>query len=270
MAPLNITCGTFWRAFAPLFGAGVVGVAAVAPLVARQLAGLPGVAEESLPVLIGAALAQTTLLVAGAVAIGITLAPHLGLRSHLADAGRSGTPLLAMLRSELPVALGTGVIGAALMLAGDAAFRPLLGQSAAALAQAMPHNTLMMTVAGTLYGGIVEELLMRWGVMTLLAWIGWRVTSRLGKGESAAPPQAVMWAAITLAAVLFGAGHLPATAMIVPLTPVLIVRALVLNGIGGMLFGWLYQRHSLEAGMIAHATFHVVVTIVAVVAPTAV
>jgi membrane protease YdiL (CAAX protease family) len=149
------------------------------------------------------------------------------------------------------------------MLAGDAAFRPLMVDSAAALAQAVPHTTLTMTVAGMLYGGIVEELLMRWGVMTLLAWIGWRLTSRAGKREPGAPSKVVMWTAITLAALLFGAGHLPTTAMIVSLTPVVIVRALVLNGIGGMLFGWLYWQRSLEAAMIAHATFHVVATIVA-------
>ena len=74
--------------------------------------------------------------------------------------------------------------------------------------------------------------------------------------------------AIILAALLFGVGHLPATALIVPLTPVVIARAIVLNGIGGLLFGWLYWRRSLEAAMIAHATFHVVATIVALAIPT--
>jgi membrane protease YdiL (CAAX protease family) len=36
------------------------------------------------------------------------------------------------------------------------------------------------------------------------------------------------------------------------LTPALIARALILNGIPGIAFGWLYWRRGLEAAMVAH------------------
>jgi hypothetical protein len=42
---------------------------------------------------------------------------------------------------------------------------------------------------------------------------------------------------------------LPATSAITPLTTTLVVRALVLNGIAGITFGYLYWKHGLEAVM---------------------
>ena len=57
---------------------------------------------------------------------------------------------------------------------------------------------------------------------------------------------------IGLAAGLFGLGHLPATAALLPLTPAVIARALILNGIPGVVFGWLFWRRGLEAAMVAH------------------
>ena len=36
-------------------------------------------------------------------------------------------------------------------------------------------------------------------------------------------------------------------------------RALLLNGIGGVTFGWLYWKQGLEAAMVAHFTANVLV-----------
>jgi membrane protease YdiL (CAAX protease family) len=96
-------------------------------------------------------------------------------------------------------------------------------------------------------------LLLRWGVMSLLVWIGWRIFQR---GQGQAHP-VLVWTAITLAAVLFGVGHLPAMANLVELTPLIIFRTILLNALGGMLFGWLFWRRSLEVAMVAHAAGHV-------------
>ncbi len=253
------TVGASWtRKFAPLFAIGAAGVASLAPSLARQLSVLPGVDQRAIPLLAGAALGQTALILAAAVAVGVALAPRLRLRSHLVAKAAEGTPLLPALRADLPSAVTAGVCGAALMLACDLLFRPWMGDSWTAMERAMPHTTLAVTLAGLLYGGITEELLMRWGVMTSLAWAGWRITQR-GQGL---PRPAIMWVAIVLAAIVFGVLHLPMTAMLTALTPIVIVRGLVINGIGGVIFGWLYWRRSLEAAMVAHAMFHVVATAV--------
>jgi hypothetical protein len=60
-------------------------------------------------------------------------------------------------------------------------------------------------------------------------------------------------------------GHLPATAAVAPLTPLLVARALVLNGVAGIAFGYLYWRHGLEAAMVGHMSAHVVLQIPGVI-----
>jgi len=73
----------------------------------------------------------------------------------------------------------------------------------------------------------------------------------------------VMWAAIVITALLFGAGHLPTTAALLPLTPLVIARALLLNGLGGLVFGWLYWKRGLLAAMLAHFSTDLVLHVVA-------
>jgi membrane protease YdiL (CAAX protease family) len=92
--------------------------------------------------------------------------------------------------------------------------------------------------------GIGEELLMRFLLMTLLTLLFLKLFRM--------PRAAAVWSAIILIALVFGALHLPATAELVALTPLIIVRAMLLNGIGGIAFGLLYWKQGLESAMVAH------------------
>jgi membrane protease YdiL (CAAX protease family) len=104
------------------------------------------------------------------------------------------------------------------------------------------------------YGAVAEEVLLRLCVQTLCA-----AGLRRLRGETVTPPTgATMWPAIAISTLLFGAGHLPAVSRIVPLTPALIARTLLLNGIAGVVFGDLYWKRGLEAAMVAHGTADVV------------
>jgi membrane protease YdiL (CAAX protease family) len=106
-----------------------------------------------------------------------------------------------------------------------------------------------------LYGGVTEELLLRWGLMTVLVWLTWRFLQR----RSGTPQPIYIWLAIVVSALLFGAGHLPATAMQVgELTGYAVLFVIGVNATFGLLFGYLYWRYGLEAAIIAHVTAHVV------------
>ena len=72
------------------------------------------------------------------------------------------------------------------------------------------------------------------------------------------PTVGAFWTANVVAALLFGLGHLPATAALVPLTGIVIVRAVALNGIAGIVFGHLYWTRGLEAAMLAHFSADIV------------
>ena len=77
---------------------------------------------------------------------------------------------------------------------------------------------------------------MRLFLVTLVVW----VIGKLSKQKNDTPTAVSVWIAIIIAAVMFGIGHLPATALLTTITPLVITRAIVLNGIGGIIFGWLY------------------------------
>lgn len=102
-----------------------------------------------------------------------------------------------------------------------------------------------------LYGGITEEVISRFGVMSLFIWL----FSLLFKGK----PNWIYWVGILLAALLFGLSHLPLVFSSNKEASLSIVLYIVLgNMVGGSIFGWLYWKKGLESAMIAHAFAHVI------------
>ena len=70
-----------------------------------------------------------------------------------------------------------------------------------------------------------------------------------------------------VSALLFGLSHLPALAAQAELTVGLVARTVLLNALGGVAFGVLFWRRHLEAAMVAHASAHVVISLIAWVVP---
>ena len=218
----------------------------------------PANTPTGLSVLVLAALSTINplLLVVVACLLGAYTAPRVGLRSYLLDRIGTGDPIWPRLRGDLRLAVGLGLLGAVAIVVIDAALAPFLARDLPIAATAQNPtvvDVLVFVPVRFLYGGVTEEILLRFGLMSALAFAGWYVTGRRGLG----PSSIVMWVAIVVSAVLFGVGHLPALAQTVPLTPFLIARTVLLNAIVGVIFGWLYWRHSLEAAMVSHMTFHV-------------
>ena len=101
----------------------------------------------------------------------------------------------------------------------------------------------------------MEELLLRWGLMTLLVWVAWRLFQK-GQGG---PRPACFVGAILISSVLFAIGHLPLAFMLFPEPSfALIVFVIVGNSAFGLIGGYLYWKKGLESAMIAHALTHVV------------
>ncbi len=124
-----------------------------------------------------------------------------------------------------------------------------------------PANIASMTVSGViasiLYGGIIEEVMMRLFFMSLIAFVIWKVFCKKYDRESI--PTGVFVAANIVAAIVFAAGHLPATAAIFgQLTPMVLLRCFLLNGGFGLIFGWLYRKHGIVYAMMGHALFHII------------
>ena len=111
------------------------------------------------------------------------------------------------------------------------------------------------------YGGIIEEILLRLFLMSLVAFLIWKLFFRkYSKNEI---PQGVFVAANILCALLFAAGHLPVTiSMYGALTPLVLLRCFLLNGGLGLAFGWLYRKYGIQYAMIGHAGAHIISKII--------
>lgn len=112
-------------------------------------------------------------------------------------------------------------------------------------------------LAKVLYGGMVEELMMRWFLMSLLIMILWKIFDRKADKESI--PAWIMVVSNIVIAVLFALGHLPATiVMFGHLSFLIVTRCILLNGSFGLVFGRLYRKYGIQYAMVAHAVTHIV------------
>lgn len=236
-----------WRLGAALWLLGMPGVVAVVWALLPPLAAHAELLRWPLWTVLLLSGVQTAALLALATAVGVWLAPRVGLRAPGMSAWVAGQPVAPALRPQwLPGVCG-GVVGA-LWLWGLSLVQPT------ELQPADPSSAMPFAVK-LLYGGITEELLMRWGVMTLLLWLLWR----LGQRSQGKPGRGLVVLAVVLSAILFALGHLPAAQSLAGvLTPEIVAFVLVGNTAFGLVAGWLYARHGLEAVVVAHVLAHAV------------
>jgi membrane protease YdiL (CAAX protease family) len=229
-----------------LWSAGTLGAVAVTVGLLPQLSAnmpLPG----PLWLIMTASAFQSALLVALAVWGGVALAPAVGLRAPAFEAAALRQPVMAALKPQILPGLIAGVPGG-LLLFGSLRLSP--APIAALQGQFTPP-----LYARVLYGGITEEVLLRWGLMTVFTWLTWRFVQR----KSGAVKVEIVWLAIAASALLFGAGHLPlAHFLIGSLNGQVVFFVVGVNAAFGLLFGWLYWRRGLESAMVAHAVAHLV------------
>ena len=105
-----------------------------------------------------------------------------------------------------------------------------------------------------IYGGVIEEVMLRLFWMSLVAFL---LSLFVNKGQGT-PSDKLIIVANIISALLFAIGHLPATAVLLGITPLIVFRCILLNGGIGLMFGWLYHKFGLRYSMLAHAGCHLV------------
>jgi membrane protease YdiL (CAAX protease family) len=220
-----------WKTFGKLLAAGIFGTICVFPYIltlqAEQLALLP----ISIPLALALSLIQTTVLLSLSIFIGLLLGKKVGLK---VDFNKISFKKTASLSIKL------GILAGILIIASDLILMQFM--------EPIVVNTppIWQGLLASFYGAIVEEILIRLFLMTLVLWMLSKFTRQAA------------WPAIIIASLVFGLGHLPATAQLVELSPLIIFRALFLNGIGGVIFGWLYWKKGLSSSMTAHFSTDIV------------
>lgn len=245
------------RRWQVLLAGGLIGVASLAlvPFEALIAKPLPPLALRML------AMIQPALLTVAAVFIGEATAKRVGLRAPLVDAWIEGRGAGAVFRRQWLPALIVGLTVAALLAGYSLTIGRHLVDGAGAKARLAAFDLPLATKL--LYGGVDEELLTRWALVSLFMWIGWRLA-----GRPKVPGAALISVAVLLAALLFAAGHLPLLFLIAPHASVGVILAVLAgNTLPGIAFGWLYARRGLEAAMMAHMGAHLISTLALAIVP---
>lgn len=135
----------------------------------------------------------------------------------------------------------------------------LLGVIRLAIEPGLPAAGARIAAAGALplwrriaiiyVAAVGEELLFRLLLLSLLVGVAVRLLGR----KNGALNQGILWGATFLSALAFAAVHLPAWSAVGTLTAGLALMVLALNGLGGLVFGYLFVKRGIAAAMWAHA-----------------
>lgn len=244
-----------------LWLAGVFGAICVLPYVMALTPAVLDAASEQLGIptsaMIGISIIQSALILGFATFTGLWAARKLGLGAPLVDALIRKEVLPHSARQIAVRAIVLGVAAALLIIVLELLVFSAVTESL--------ENEAQLNVApwkgflASFYGGIAEEIQLRLFMLSIVA-LGIRyVVGLVSKSQaSSSLSWKVFWIANITAAVLFGLGHLPATAELIPLTPLVVTRAIILNGAIGLVAGFLYWQQGIEMAMICHFSADIV------------
>lgn len=211
----------------------------------------PKLSEVFSPVLLIAQMAQALILFSIVIFFGLRLARHSGFGVPIIEGYLKGENVGGYLKQMLGLSVGMGVLAGVLIILLSFLF-PSLSIEFLKAEVAVPAWKGFLA---SFYGGITEEILCRLFLVNLIIWISMMIK----KTADGKPTQVGIWVAIVLAAVLFGLGHLPITGTLTAITLAVIARAILLNGVPGIIFGWLYKKKGLESAMLAHFSTDIII-----------
>ena len=213
---------------------------------------MPTSAAMPFPALIATQAMSMFILCALLAWTGLRMGHRIGLGAPLLQraVNRHGDATLSAQRPVASIALGVAVAVAILVL--SRVLDPLLlPDTQVQMENIAGARSALYGLLASFYGGIVEELQLRLFLMTLIAWVAtWMLRRRAGFDGRLSPR--VAWIAILVAALLFGLGHLPTAAAVWGLDAGVVFRTLLLNGIGGVVFGWLFWKRGFEMAVLSH------------------
>ena len=116
-------------------------------------------------------------------------------------------------------------------------------------------------ISSLTYGGVIEEILLRWFFMGLIALILVMIFAR--KADKKDIPAWIFIATNVIAALVFSAGHLPATQMFFGrITGLILFRCFLLNGSFALFFGRWFRKYGIQYAMLGHFGIHFISKII--------
>jgi len=198
------------------------------------------------------ALAQPLLLGVVAVYGGHRYAKRVKLRSlinekveneELVDLGRKRYTL----KESIPFIVVFSIAIALLHLGFDVIFQNWLP---AAYQPNFVLPNVAQGISNIFYSGLVQEVLLRWGIMTTIIYVLSSKGQDLNKW--------VYLVGIIFTAILFAFAQSSAISF-GDMTPIVWLRILLLNALDGILYGWLYYKFHFEASVLSHMLTNVLI-----------
>ena len=172
-------------------------------------------------------------------AAGAYLTPRIGFRAYLADLSIKEKNFWIVLKRQF-------FYGATIGLAG-AIVAYLIAPNFIAYLSNVPFIP-------RLFGSIFEEVVMRWGLMTIIVWILLRIFQQ----HSEIYKSILIGSGIFLSQILFAFGHFPVLKSLGTANPMWSVFTIFIVSLP---WGWLFWKQGLESAFIAHTSFHAFVAL---------
>lgn len=189
-----------------------------------------------------------------AVTVGTLLHDKVNLRLPLFDnlVGRKEKSEKSEIKGIVLYGITGGIIGGLLITGIIIAFSPILPSD---LLDAIQSNRVGL-ITRVFSGAITGEILHRFGFMTFLVWLGYKMSGKLSPST--------YWTAIIVSVILFGAAQLTPTLIIGGTPPAsLLFYHLLVSGTSVTIAGWLYWKKGLEAAIITHVVANVIMVLAA-------
>jgi membrane protease YdiL (CAAX protease family) len=201
------------------------------------------ISPEDLKILV---LINPSIILLLLISVGVALYDKLGFSLPLIEPllGKESNLKINFL-DILKSGVALGIVAGIFIVIVFKSFQPFLPLT---LTDTSSQNNLNI-ITKLLYGGVTEELMMRFGLMTLITWIIFKISKKLN--------DTTFWIGILIASIVFALGHLPIVFQMVGTLDLPVYAYIILgNSLGGLIFGYLYWKKGLESAIIAHAFTH--------------
>ena len=237
-----------------LFSLGFIGIASIVPLIPQllslQSAELP-MSVEKIQII---SVAQLSILLLLMIWLGSVFSKKVGLSAPVIFTLACSENVFDQLKPQILPAVVGGIAGGIFILL----FFGTLSSYLPAEFLSAGEKIVPPWYTKILYGGITEELLMRWGLMSFFVWGSYRITQKVGS-EIRNYNYVI---AIILSALIFGLGHLPVAFALSSEVTVPLVAYIIFGNAGfGFIAGYLYWKRGLECAIAAHMIAHVTMII---------
>ncbi len=233
-----------WKIFFILLSLVMISILCIFPYVFSIQGELLNKIGQPIETIFIAQFVQSLILFSVVIFFGLFLAKKLNFQLPLIEAILEKKDYKMVLKKILGKSIFLGIIVAVVIYVLDVFFII----QGTVISTHQNYAPIWQKLLAAVYGGVAEEILMRLFLMMLFVWINVKLF------KQAEPSKIGIMLSIFLTAIIFGLGHLPLTASMITITPIVIMRAIILNGIGGIVFGWLFWKKGLESAIIAHFT----------------